>query len=197
MAQSDNRIKLLKNEVNLKVSKSRNRGIQASTSEWIALLDADDMWEPNKLEKQFEVADKHSAVLLFTGTEFIDDDGNRQNKIFKVKETVNYKELLKQNVITCSSVLIKKELLEKYPMYADEMHEDFVTWLKILKNEKINAYGINEPLVLYRLTPGSKSRNKFKAMKMTYKTYRHLKLNFFQAHWNLMFYIIRSLKKYK
>lgn len=195
-AKKDERVKLFKNEENLKVSKTRNFGIGQAKADWIALVDSDDAWNPNKLEKQFAKIEEKNAKLCFTGVEFIGEDSKPLNRTFSVPEKVNFKELLKQNVITCSSVVIKKDLLLKYPMYADQIHEDFVTWLKILKNEIDFAWSVNEPLTIYRMTANSKSRNKFKSFKMTYKTYRHVGIGFFKSLWLLGIYTIRSFKKY-
>ena len=141
--------------------------------------------------------DKTGARICYSGYYFISDEGNLQNKVFHVPEKVNFKKLLKQNVITPSASIFDRDLLVKYPFYADEVHEDFVAFLQMLKNDVDFAYGIDEPLILYRLTTGSKSRNKFKAMKMTMKTYKEVGLNFFARIFNLPFYILNGLRKYK
>ena len=139
----------------------------------------------------------NNCKLTYTAIQFIDDENNYTNQVFNVPEKVNFKKLLKQNVITLSSAVVEKELLSENPFHNDELHEDFILWLELLKHKIDYAYGLQEILVDYRLTPGSKSRNKFKSMKMTYKTYRLMGLNVFSALWNLMFYVVKSLKKYK
>lgn len=187
---------IINNEKNLNVAESRNIGIKNAKGSWIAFLDADDKWVETKLEKQLEAVNKNNSSLCYTSIFFIDDDGNKLNKEFKTKTTVTYKKLLKQNIITMSSSLVKKDLCLKYPFNNPEVHEDFIFWLSILKNENVNPIGLEECLCYLRLAKGSKSRNKFKSVKMTYKTYRKVGLNFFSAHYNLMFYIIKSLIKY-
>lgn len=197
LARTDERITVLHNEVNSGVSSTRNRGVQESDSEWIAFLDSDDMWEPNKLEKQFELfSSVPEAKLLFTGSGFMYEDGERMDYVLHVPEKINRRELLKQNLVSCSSVLVRRELLLKYPMpEKGMMHEDFTVWLKILSEEK-HAYGIDEPLLIYRRYDGSKSGNKLKAAKMNWNAYRHVGLNPLEGAYYMCWYMIKGILKY-
>lgn len=193
---TDERIRYFKNEKNLKVSKTRNFGVLQARTNLIAFIDSDDVWLETKLEKQLDFINRTGAKICYSACGFIDDDGNLLNRVFDVPESVGFKRLLKQNVITPSLSMFDKELLLKYPFEADSVHEDFVASLKMLKYENIKAYGIGEPLILYRLTTNSKSRNKIKSMIMTYKSYKLLGLNIFQRFFNLPFYILNGIKKY-
>lgn len=194
--KKDNKIKLIKNKVNKGVSYSRNIGINYSSGEWVAFLDSDDMWTSDKLEKQMMYVSKNKNVeFLYTGSSFINENSEPYSWIMEVPQKVKYKDLLKQNIISCSSVLIKKVYLTKYKMEYDSMHEDYVLWLKILKNET-DACGINEPLLIYRISSNSKSGNKIKSMFMTLRTYKHVGLNPIVSFYYLVWYIIKGLKKY-
>lgn len=196
--KKDNRIKKITNEKNSGVAYSRNQGVFQSLGDWIAFCDSDDVWEEAKLQKQVELLKKNNKepLLIYTGSSFIDDGDDKYDYIMQVPERVIYRELLKQNVISCSSVLVKKEVLENIKMKHDEIHEDFLSWLRILKKYDACAYGINEPLLKYRLTKNSKSRNKIKAAKMTYMVYKKIGLNFFERIYYMSCYIRRSLNKY-
>ena len=77
------------------------------------------------------------------------------------------------------------------------MHEDFAVWLLILREKKLQAYGVNQPLLLYRVRAQSKSGNKRKAAVMTFNVYRYLGLSFLEASYYWGCYCVRSLRKYK
>lgn len=195
LQEKDNRIILLKNEKNSRVSKTRNNGINNAKSDFVALLDADDMWEETFLEKVLNKRDEKNAQIVMSGESFMSNEGVRLEGEFIVKEEIAYKDLLKQNSISCSAVLVEKKLLIENPFHADEVHEDYLCWLTILK--KIGkAYGVQEALSVRRLTVGSKSRNKFKAIKMSYNTYKKHGLNFFKRCFYTMCNAFNGLKKY-
>lgn len=193
----DPRIKYIKNEKNMKISKTRNRGVENATGQYIAFLDSDDIWHKDKLAKHISHIKETGALISYSGYNFISNDGILQNKVHHVPTKVNFKKLLKQNVITPSASMFERNLLLKYPFYAEEVHEDFLCFLQMLKGENICAFGIDEPLIYYRLTNNSKSRNKYKAMKMTLKTYKLAGLNFFKRLFYLPFYMLNGIKKYK
>ena len=195
LQKKDSRIVLIENETNLKVSQTRNNGVNHAKADWIALIDSDDAWEPDYLEKVMARQEQTGGQLISTSCKFMDDDGKILDSAFIVPEEISYKQLLKQNKILCSSVFIKKELLLKYPFFADAVHEDYVCWLNILK-EIGKSYAVSEPLLIYRLTTGSKSRNKFKAIKMSYNTYKIHGLNFFKRCYYTCCNAINGLKKY-
>lgn len=193
----NDKIKLIDMKQNGGVSKARNKGVDSAKGDYIAFLDADDLWEKEKLEKQIEIIEKDSNIgLIFTGTRYIDENSNNYNYVLEVPETISYKELLKQNIISCSSVLVKKEHVMKYKMQNDGMHEDFAVWLQILK-EGIKVVGINEPLLIYRISRNSKSSNKVKAAKMNLNVYKFLGLNFIERMYYMLIYTYRGLTKYK
>ncbi|PAK35391.1 glycosyltransferase family 2 protein [Peribacillus simplex] len=192
----DERIRLYINEKNQGVSATRNRGILLANGEWVAFLDSDDMWQKTKLENQMINAQKLSAEFLFTGSSYINDDGDNYQGIFEVPEKVDYWKLRTQNVISCSSVLIKKKFFENIKMEKDDMHEDYAVWLRVLKTG-VFAYGINEPLLIYRISRNSKSGNKIKTIKMTYKVFRFVGINQVGSVYFMVRHIIGSLKKYR
>lgn len=195
-SQKDSRIKALPNGKNMGVSATRNRGIELASGEWIAFLDSDDMWKPEKLEKQFEIVEKEAAEFLFTGSSYINEEGEPYKGIFEVPEKITYKKLRNQNVISCSSVLVRKKYFEHIKMEKDEMHEDYAVWLRILKLGVI-AFGVNEPLLIYRISRNSKSGNKMKTVKMTYKVFRFVGINPIGSAYFMMRHVIASVGKYK
>lgn len=191
-------IKFLVNDSNKGVAHSRNRGVKESSCEWIAFLDADDYWEANKLELQMKETAKYpDCKLFYTGSKFIDAEGNMSKFVFQIPEKVTYDELLYQNVIPCSSVLIKREVLQEFPMKEDNLiHEDYYTWLRWLRKNNY-AVGINKPLLIYQVDKSSKSGNKLGAAKMNYRTYKLMGLSFGKIVYYMFHYAKRNLKKYK
>jgi len=194
--KGDCRIKLYKNDKNIGVSMTRNRAVSLSSGGWIAFLDSDDCWKNDKLEKQMSCVKKNSAEFIYTGSSFMDADGGRYGWKMKVPASVSYVKLLRHNVISCSSVLIKKNILIRHKMIRDNIHEDYALWLNILKYDVACAYAVQEPLLIYRICRKSKSGNKFKSIIMTYRTYIEAGLNNIQASYYICFNIVNNLKKY-
>lgn len=196
LSYNDDRIRVYINEKNQGVSSTRNRGISHARGEWIAFLDSDDMWKNTKLQKQLDCVKESAAEFLFTGSSYINDAGKYYKGIFQVPERVNYKKLRTHNVISCSSVLIKKKFFENIKMEKDDMHEDYAVWLRVLRTG-VCAYGVNEPLLIYRISRTSKSGNKVKTIKMTYKVFRFIGLNPISSTYFMVNHIMRSIIKYR
>ena len=86
-------------------------------------------------------------------------------------------------------------LRHPFPAQSD-MHEDFAVWLQILREEEY-AYGVDEPLLIYRLSSGSKSGNKLKAARMNWNTYRRSGLSFFSSLYHMGWYALNGIRKYR
>ena len=162
----------IKNEQNMGAAGSRNRGVGLAQGTYIAFLDADDWWEEGKLAAQLAALEMTGDVICSTGRDLMNPDGTFTGKYIPVKSRLDYHELLKHNSINCSSVLILREVALEFPMEHDDSHEDYITWLKILRKYGCAA-GINKPYLKYRLSEGGKSRNKLKSAAMTYNVYRY------------------------
>lgn len=196
-AEQDNRIRIVNNTCNMGASRTRKAGLEQAKGEWIAILDSDDLWEQDKLRRQLYVAKKMDAKLVFTGSAFIDDNNEILNWQLHVPKTISYREILKQNLVSNSSVLVKKDLYEKYYVVGDNnMHEDFAIWLQILRTGVI-AYGIDKPLLIYRVSRKSKSGNKIKAARMNWNAYRYVGLNVIEAIYYMIWYTIKGVLKYR
>lgn len=189
-------LRFFRNENNLGVAKTRNLGVQYAEGEYIAFLDGDDCWEPLKLEKQmFRLLENPQAAFCFTGRKLIDLDGNSLNISIPTPEVVTYKDMLRTNYVTCSSVLMKHDVAVAYPMDHDEYCEDYICWMRILKDGR-KALGINEPLVRYRMVNGSKSNDKKKASKDHYHSLRVLGYSPVCALLHMISYAYYGVKKY-
>lgn len=196
IAAKDSRVRLISNVKNSGVSYTRKHGLEEAKGDWIAILDSDDAWEPEKLEKQIELQRRTNADLLFTGSAFMDSEGHPIDWYLHAPKEVTYRQLLKQNVLSNSSALVRKELYAKHYAIGDGMHEDFAIWLSILK-KGTKAYGVDEPLLIYRIAKSSKSGNKVKAARMNWNTYRHVGLNLMEAIYYECWYIFNGIRKYR
>ena len=151
---------------------ARNAGLKIAKGRYIAFLDADDLWYPDKLEKQLVYMKANNASMCYTGYETISKDGSVRNKVC-VPKTISYKQFLK-NTLTCSHTImfdlsvINKELLVMPNL---RRGQDAATWLQVLKTG-IVGYGLDQPLAKYRKHNNSVSSNKFKAIRRTWYLFR-------------------------
>lgn len=195
-AARDERIRVITAPVNGGAAQARRRGLREARGAWIAILDSDDSWMPDKLEKQLALQRETGARLLFTGSAFMDSAGNRMPWQLHVPERIDYRQLLKQNLISNSSALVEKSLYQTHYADADNVHEDFATWLRILHGGVV-AYGLDEPLLVYRLSPTSKSGKKWRSALMNWRTYRYVGLSPLSAFYYMLCYTVNGVKKYR
>lgn len=192
---SDDRVKYVKNKENMGAAKTRNKGISLAAGEYVAFLDADDYWDESKLEKQLKLIEETGTVLCSTARELLNADGKRTGKVIPVNPIICYKDLLKHNCINCSSVLLKTEVAKEFPMNHEDSHEDYITWLKILKKYG-PACAVNEPLLKYRLSNWGKSGNKIHSAKMTFKVYRYMGFGLLKFMICFCSYAVHGVRKY-
>lgn len=188
-------ISVINNERNMGVAASRNCAIKKAATKYIAFLDADDWWSANKLEMQLEKLRKSGADACYSGRELMTAGGKTTGRIVHVPNQTDYKNLLKGNIIPCSSVLMKREDALVYSMEHDELHEDYIVWLSMLRDGK-RFVGIDRPLLKSRLGEEGKSRNKWKSAKMTYGVYRYMGIPMWKAVYYFMCYALSGVIKY-
>lgn len=194
-AAEDSRIFVIKNEAGSGVPTARNIGLDAARGRWVAFLDSDDEWLPEKLEKTLAFAQENQSPLTFTGYRATDPSGLRLGRYTDVPRTVDYRRLLTVNVIATSSVLVDRALTGAIQM-RDVSSSDFVCWLGILKKHQF-AFGLSEDLLRYRLTPGSLSRNKARVPGKIWKIYREIEgLSILDSLGSFVIYALRSGRKH-
>ena len=182
-----------KNTKNLGPAKSRNRGTMLAKGDYIAFLDVDDWWEPTKIQKQIDLINKENALFVFTGRKNIYE--NNSSKNISCMEKVCLNDILKNNCINCSSVMLRKDIAQEFLMERSDLCEDYYTWLRILQKIPY-AYGINEPLINYRVQKKSKSSNKFLHAIKRYKVLKLCNIKFFQRVYFITKYAISGVSKY-
>ncbi len=194
-SQKDERVKLLASDKNTGPAGCRNRAIRAARGKYIAFLDSDDLWVPDKLDFQIEFMTTGKHYLSFAAYQKIDEQGNRIGNELYGPRSVSYDQLLNSNVIPCLTAMYDTERLGKYFM-EDIGHEDYVYWLKILKRGYI-AYGIDKVLAYYRVRKGSVSNNKLKAASFQWAIYRNVvDLSLWKSLYHFSIYSYHGLRKH-
>lgn len=182
--------------VNMGAAFTRNVGIKAAAGRYICFLDADDLWSPDKLEKQVAFMEDNDAAFSFTGYEFADASGTGVQKIVRVPRTITYKQALKNTTIFTSTVMFDMEKLTKYDiMMPDVPSEDTATWWKVLKKVG-KAYGLDEQLTYYRRGTGTLSSNKMTMIQRIWNLYRNVEgLNVFYSAYCFVFWAFRAVAR--
>ena len=170
-AGEDQSIVLLKNPENSGAARTRNHGIDEAKGRFIAFLDADDIWHPDKLQNEILFMQKHKASFVFSGYEFGDENAVPTGKVVHVPKKLDYYAALSRTVIFTSTVLIDTQKVDRKLCHMPEIgSEDTATWWNIL-GTGIIAYGLDQALVTYRRPAKSLSSNKNTAIKRIWNLY--------------------------
>ncbi len=165
-------IKLLKNEINYGAAISRNKGIDFAKGNFIAFLDADDLWKPEKLEIQIACMQAKNCDVCFSSYELIDEKGEVLNKKVKALPQLSYNKLLKSNYIGNLTGMYNAKVLGKIKTPNLRKRQDWLLWLEAIKKSGKNAQSIQESLAYYRVRENSMSSNKLNLIKYNYWVYR-------------------------
>ena len=188
-------IKLITLNINCGVAKARNVGLKNAKGDYIAFLDSDDLWDKNKLQEQINFMKDNNIHLSYTSYIKINEEGKVIGKVTAPKR-VDYKKMLKSNYIACSSAMLKRVILEDIYFPSLKLRQDHAFWLSLLK-KGINAYGLNEPLLHYRVRKKSISSNKAVAAYYQWKLYREFeKFPIYKSAWYFLNYSILGIVKY-
>ncbi|WBA10876.1 glycosyltransferase family 2 protein [Salinivibrio kushneri] len=190
--EKDSRVKLIQLEENLGAAVTRNKAIEVAQGRYIAFLDSDDLWEPEKLETQLSFMQKSDIAFSFSAYHKIDEEGIDIGTV-SVPENVSYHQLLKCCVIGCLTAMYDTHKIGKVYMPLIRKRQDFGLWLRILKKCGI-AYGIAQPLAKYRVRKDSISSNKLNAALYNWKLYREVEnLTLLQALYYFSHYAINGV----
>jgi len=192
----DDRIKLFNNNKNSGPAITRNNAINQAKGRFLAFLDSDDIWLPEKLEIQIGVMLDEGYVFTYTDYHRISEDGLVSGKRINAPDTLNYFQLLRNTAITTSTVILNVEAVGKIKM-KETYYDDFTCWLEVMKRGFV-AHRVNEDLAKYRVASSSVSRNKINSAIQVWKTYRTIeRLGLVTSVWCFTGYALNALKKYK
>lgn len=193
-AIEDNRIKVINLAENSGAAVARNTGIAASKGQYIAFVDSDDAWDSDKLIRQIAFMQKGGIAFSYTDFRLVDEQGNVLKEKANVPLSLDYTGLLKNTAIACSTVMIDREQIGDLRMPLVRKGQDTATWLQIMRETGIKAYGITLPLNSYRQVAGSISSDRIGALKRTWNTYYNLeKLPLPKASYYFASYVMNAI----
>ena len=154
-------------------ARARNAGIEAAMGRYIAFLDADDLWMPEKLSRTLAFMKETGAAFAFTAYAFGDAGANPTGKEVRVPDTLTFRQALSRTVIFTSTVVFDTQQIAKKWIKMPEIEsEDTATWWRVLR-KGVTAYGLDEVLTVYRRSGGTLSSNKITAVKRIWNLYRN------------------------
>lgn len=171
--EKDSRIKLIRQK-NKGSAAARNNGIRSAKGRYIALLDSDDVWMPEFLEKQLAFMKEKNAVCVYCSYVRINNQSEPILKPVKSKPVVTVKDMMVMNRIGCLSGLYDSSKYGKVYLREElkSLRDDYAYWLDVVKLQG-RAYGNPEVLAKYRILANSTTGNKYKLIKKQYGFYRN------------------------
>lgn len=166
------RVALFCKEKNEGAAQARNTGLDMARGRYIAFLDADDVWYPDKLEKEMCFMRERQAGFVFTAYEFGDEQARPTGRVVHVPAELTYRRALSRTVIFTTTVLFDREKIPDRLLRMPVVEsEDTATWWQILR-EGYTAFGLDEVLAVYRRPAQSLSSNKMTAIRRIWNLYR-------------------------
>ncbi|WP_339813356.1 glycosyltransferase family 2 protein [uncultured Imperialibacter sp.] len=195
-AKKDSRIILLLNNENKGPAFARNCAIEKAQGKYVAFLDADDQWLPQKLQQQIAFMKQSKAVFCFSDYSTISEEGDILKKGNDLPKRLNYSKLLRTNYIGCLTAIYDAEALGKMYMPQIKKRQDYGLWLSILKKTSY-AYCVgDQPLALYTQRSMSVSSNKIKLLKYNWKLFYEVeRLSFLKSCYFLFWNVVIKVFK--
>lgn len=195
--RTDERILFIRLPKNEGPAKARNVGIERAKGKYMTFLDADDIWFPAFIEKSIRTIIETNVHFVFSSYRRSNENVEFVYSDFIVPQKVNYSDILKTNSISCLTAFIDVEKLGKKKMPDIFKRQDMGLWLQYLKEIPF-AYGIQEPLAIYRIRKNSLSRKKSKLLKFQWQFYREVEhLSVLQSCYYMVYWMYKGFFKYR
>lgn len=163
------------------IAGTRNQCLARAKGRFVAFLDNDDLWYPEKLEKQVRFMFETGCPFCYSAYELMREDGTPKGKIIKTAGIITYNKYLRNTIIGSGTIMLDCEQTGPLVMPDNATSDDMALWCKILKDGH-NAHPLPEVLMKYRVRSNSASANKLKAAKDVWLVYRNQeKLPYFRA----------------
>lgn len=192
----DDRIRFFIKPTHSGIADTRNQCLKMAQGRYLAFLDSDDVWHPEKLDQQLRFMTERNIGFSYSSYDCIDDAGNPLQKTIKAKHNLDYESYLRNTIIGCSTVMLDKTIVGEVTVPNFRTSEDTATWLNILKKGFL-AYAIEQTLTSYRIRQHSASSNKMKAAADLWRVYRkNEKLPLIKAISCFSSYAFNAIKKH-
>jgi len=193
LAKKDIRIKVVTLSRNSGAAQSRNKATELATGEYIAFLDADDLWHPEKLEKQLSFMQENNAAVSYTNYVHINEAGEPLGKRVKALPRLTYQKQHSNNYIGNLTGIYKASEIGRIIAPNIRKRQDWAVWLEAIKKGNRPALGLQEDLAYYRIREDSISSNKLNLVKYNFKFYKeYLGYTWIKS----VFYLLRFFYEY-
>ena len=170
----DRRIKIISNSKNLGAAVSRNRALREASGRWVAFLDSDDLWKPEKLEKQIQFMENNSYAFSYTEYYEIDENDCFTGTVVTAPRKISKALMAATNFMGCLTVMYDKNTVGLLQIPGLKKRNDYALWLKAIK--KSDAFLLNEKLAFYRVRTSNsltdRGKNPLKLVKYNYQLWR-------------------------
>ena len=194
-AAEDDRVRVLRNDRNQGAAFSRNRAMDEARGTFLAFIDSDDLWLPEKLATQVDFMST-GIDFSFTGYQIVNEDGSPTSKRTDVsyQGRFGYEDMLaKKATLGCSTVMLRRSAIGDLRMPMLKSGQDYAYWLSLLRSG-IQAHLLPEVLTSYRIRKNSLSRNKLRKARQQWRIYRNLeKLSLLSSIRYFLTYAVRAL----
>lgn len=193
IAQTDHRIRIFKNPTNSGTGVTRNNALHHCQGNYIAFLDADDLWKPNKLERQLQFMQEQQQPFTFSFYECIDEAGNSLHKLVEAPRNLSYRQLFFCNYVGNLTGIYDADFFGKIAISSIRKRQDWMLWLTILKKLK-SAKPVPESLAYYRIRNNSLSASKVALLQHNFAVYRQFhRYNFVVALFIMLGFLFTQL----
>lgn len=193
----DSRIKYIRLKDNKGAAVARTVAMRVARGQYMAFCDSDDLWMPNKLEKQLRYMKNTRRVFTCTAYQQIDEKGELLDKVIKPEKKCDYNRLLLDCPVGNSTVMYDVSVMGKFSVPNIRKRNDDALWLQMLKKEKF-IWGINDVLMNYRIRQNSISSNKLKVIQYHWILYRKIEhLSYAKSLFHIVYWCIIKLLRIK